>query len=114
VDAGVQVAQRVIPGHHPQPRATLLVKEPLAGSDSGLMVDDRCEALRAACASPGAESGDVSAASLRAAAGERSSWAPLDELAPGADLTLRADRPVEDLAADLLGVLDQRIGRLGG
>jgi hypothetical protein len=65
-------------------------------------------------ARPGAESGDVAAASLRAAAGEGSSWEPLDEVAPSADLTLRADRPVEDLAADMLGLLDQRIGRLRG
>ncbi len=54
-----------------------------------------------------AESGDVSA-------GERSSWEPLDEVAPNAHLTLRTDRPVDDLAADMLGLLDQRIGRLPG
>ena len=64
-------------------------------------------------AKPDAESGDISDASLRAAAGEPSSWEPLDEVAPYAHLTLRTDRPVEDLAADMLGLLDQRIGRLG-
>ena len=50
----------------------------------------------------------------RGVAGERSSWEPLDEVSPDAHLTLRSDRPVEDLAADMLGLLDQRIGRLGG
>ena len=64
-------------------------------------------------AKPDAESGNISDASLRAAAGERSSWEPLDEVAPYAHLTLRTDRPVEDLAADMLGLLDQRIGRPG-
>jgi aminoglycoside phosphotransferase family enzyme/predicted kinase len=52
-------------------------------------------------------------ARLRGVAGERSGWEPLDEVAPHAHLTLRADRPVEDVAADMLGLLDQRIGRLG-
>ena len=52
-------------------------------------------------------------AGLGGVAGERSSWEPLDEVAPDAHLTLRTDRPVEDVAADMLGLLDQRIGRLG-
>jgi hypothetical protein len=65
-------------------------------------------------ARPGAESGDVSAASLRAAAGERSSWEPLDEVAPSAHPDVARRPPRRDLAADMLGLLDQRIGRLGG
>ncbi|MGZ6649364.1 MAG: hypothetical protein ACXVHB_18000, partial [Solirubrobacteraceae bacterium] len=52
-------------------------------------------------------------AGLGEAARDRSSWEPLDEVAPYAHLTLRSDRPVEDLAADMLGLLDRRIGRLG-
>ena len=52
-------------------------------------------------------------AGLRGVAGERSSWEPLDEVTPQAHLTLRSDRPVEDLTADVLALLDQRIGRLG-
>ena len=42
---------------------------------------------------------------------ERSGWEPLDEVAPQAHLTLRTDRCVEDLTADLLGLLDRRLGR---
>jgi predicted kinase len=45
---------------------------------------------------------------------ERSSWAPLDEVAPDAHVTVRTDRHVESVIADLLALLDQRIGRLRG
>ena len=44
---------------------------------------------------------------------ERASWEPLDEVAPRAHLTLRTDRRIEDLTADLLGLLDLRLGRRG-
>lgn len=43
---------------------------------------------------------------------EISSWEPLDEVAPPAHMTLSTDRPIEDLAAELLGLLDQCIGRI--
>jgi aminoglycoside phosphotransferase family enzyme/predicted kinase len=56
---------------------------------------------------------DVSTPSVRDVTRERSSWEPLDEVAPQAHLTLRTDRCVEDLTADLLGSLDQRLGRGG-
>ena len=46
------------------------------------------------------------------AGGERPRWAPLDEVAPQAHLALRSDRPIDDVTADLLALLDQRIGLL--
>ena len=46
------------------------------------------------------------------AGGERPPWEPLDEVAPQAHLALRSDRPVDDVTADLLALLDQRIGLL--
>jgi aminoglycoside phosphotransferase family enzyme/predicted kinase len=55
----------------------------------------------------------VSDADLRVVTREASSWEPLDEVAPQAHLTLRADRRVEEIVADVLGLLDQRIGALG-
>lgn len=59
------------------------------------------------------EPGHVSDANLAVATRERSSWEPLDEVAPGAHLALRTDRRVEDTAVDLLALLDQRIARIG-
>ena len=39
-------------------------------------------------------------------------WDPLDEVRPEAHVTLRSDRPVEAQVADLMGLLDGRIGLL--
>jgi uncharacterized protein len=54
----------------------------------------------------------VSDASLSVVLRERSSWEPLDELRPEAHVSLRSDRPVEAQLADLLALLDRRIGQL--
>ena len=54
----------------------------------------------------------VSDASLSVVVRERSAWEPLDELRPEAHVTLRSDRPVEAQLADLLALLDRRIGQL--
>ncbi|HSO99475.1 MAG TPA: AAA family ATPase [Solirubrobacteraceae bacterium] len=54
----------------------------------------------------------VSDASLSVVLRERSTWEPLDELPPEAHVTLRSDRPVEGQLADLLPLLDRRIGQL--
>jgi len=43
---------------------------------------------------------------------ERAVWEPLDELAPETHLVLRSDRPVGAQVADLLALLDRRLGRL--
>jgi hypothetical protein len=40
-------------------------------------------------------------------------WEAVDELAPEAHVTLRGDGPVEAQPADLLALLDRRLGRLG-
>lgn len=42
----------------------------------------------------------------------RASWEPLDELMPDAHVTVRTDRHVDAVVADLLALLDERIGRL--
>lgn len=55
---------------------------------------------------------DRAEATLAAAAAESDSWAPLDEVAPTAHLTIRSDRPVQAQLADVLGLLDQRLDRL--
>jgi aminoglycoside phosphotransferase family enzyme/predicted kinase len=54
----------------------------------------------------------VSDASLSVVVRERSAWEPLDELRPEAHVTLRSDRPVGAQLADLLALLDRRIGQL--
>ena len=54
----------------------------------------------------------VSDASLSVVVRERSAWESLDELPPEAHVTLRSDRPVEAQLADLLALLDRRIGQL--
>ena len=56
--------------------------------------------------------GRVSDASLSIVIRERSSWEPLDELAPEAHVTLRSDRSVEAQLEDLRALLDRRIGLL--
>ncbi len=43
---------------------------------------------------------------------EQSSWEPLDEVPPGAQLTLRTDRPVEKITGDVLALLDRRLAGL--
>jgi predicted kinase len=58
------------------------------------------------------EPGRVSDASLSVVMRERSAWEPLDELPPEAHLTLRSDRPLAAQLADLLALLDRRIGQL--
>jgi aminoglycoside phosphotransferase family enzyme/predicted kinase len=54
----------------------------------------------------------VSDASLAVVLRESSAWDPLDELPPEAHVTLRSDGRVEAQLADLLAVLDRRLGRL--
>jgi uncharacterized protein len=50
-----------------------------------------------------------SAVALRETAG----WQPLDELPAGAHLTLRTDRPLDQIVADVLALIDRRLGLLG-
>ncbi|MFI5005263.1 MAG: AAA family ATPase [Solirubrobacterales bacterium] len=52
----------------------------------------------------------ASDASLPVVLRERSTWEPLDEIPPEAHILVRGDHPAEALLADLLGLLDQRIG----
>jgi hypothetical protein len=54
----------------------------------------------------------VSDASVAVVVRERSSFDPLDEVEPEAHLTVRTDRPSEAVAAELVTLLDGRIGRL--
>jgi uncharacterized protein len=56
--------------------------------------------------------GRVSDATLPVVVRESATWEPLDELPPEAHVTLRSDRPVEPQIADLLALLDRRIGQL--
>jgi aminoglycoside phosphotransferase family enzyme/predicted kinase len=56
--------------------------------------------------------GGVTDASLAVVLRESSVWDPLDELAPEAHVTVRSDRLVEAQLADLLAVLDRRLGQL--
>jgi hypothetical protein len=48
----------------------------------------------------------------RAPAAPPGPWEPLDEIAADAHLALRTDRRTEAVLADILGLLDERIGRL--
>jgi uncharacterized protein len=52
----------------------------------------------------------VSDATLPVVVRERVAWQPLEELAAEAHVTLRSDRPVEAMAADLVALLDRRFG----
>lgn len=54
----------------------------------------------------------VSDAGLRVVLREESSWEPLDEGPPSAQLTLRTDRPVEQIIGDVLVLLDRRLVEL--
>jgi len=56
--------------------------------------------------------GHVSDATLAVVVRESAAWEPLDELPAEAHVTLRSDRPVEAQTADLLALLDRRIGQL--
>lgn len=52
----------------------------------------------------------VSDATLEIVMRERETWEPLDELAPTERVTLRTDRPLARITADLLALLDHRLG----
>jgi len=54
----------------------------------------------------------ISDASLSVVLHESAVWESLDELPPEAHVTLRSDRPVEAQVADLLALLDRRIGHV--
>lgn len=56
----------------------------------------------------------ISDATVAVVQRESSTWEPLDEVAADAHLTLRTDRRGETVAADLMALLDQRIGSLAG
>jgi predicted kinase len=51
----------------------------------------------------------VSDADLEVVMRERSTWEPLDEIPGSAHLTLRTDRPVEEIVEDVRAVLDRRL-----
>ena len=54
----------------------------------------------------------VSDADLAIVMREQSTWEPLDEVAPSAHLALRTDRPVEQITADVLALLDRHLVEL--
>jgi hypothetical protein len=56
---------------------------------------------------------DASDADLTVVLRERAAWEPLDEVDPWAHVVLRTDRPAQDILADLLALLDRRMGRVG-
>jgi predicted kinase len=43
---------------------------------------------------------------------EHARWEPLDEIDPCSHVVLRTDRPAGDVVADLLALLDRRLGRI--
>jgi uncharacterized protein len=51
----------------------------------------------------------ISDAGLDIVLRERSSWEPLDEVTPSAQLTLRTDRPTAQITGDVLALLDRRL-----
>jgi predicted kinase len=51
----------------------------------------------------------VSDATAEIAARQRAEFEPLDEVAPGAHLVLRTDRPLDELLAELEAWLDARL-----
>jgi aminoglycoside phosphotransferase family enzyme/predicted kinase len=55
----------------------------------------------------------VSDADVEVVMRERSTWEPLDEVPASAHLSLRTDRPLEELIEDLRALLDARIGAIG-
>jgi len=54
----------------------------------------------------------VSDAGLAVVHREQSAWEPLDEVPATAHLIVRTDRPVEQITADLLALIDRRLGDL--
>ena len=54
----------------------------------------------------------VSDAGLAVVLREQSRWEPLDEVPAGAHLTVRTDRPVEQITGDVLALLDRRLVEL--
>ena len=54
----------------------------------------------------------VSDAGLAIVLREQSCWEPLDEVPASAHLTVRTDRPVEQITADVLALLDRRLAEL--
>ena len=54
----------------------------------------------------------VSDAGLAVVVREQSAWEPLDEVPAGVHLTVRTDRPVEQITADVLALLDRRLDEL--
>jgi predicted kinase len=51
----------------------------------------------------------VSDADARVVRAELERWEPLDEVEPDAHLALRTDRRLEQITADVLALLDQRL-----
>lgn len=51
----------------------------------------------------------VSDADLSVVLREQSTWEPLDDVPPSAQLTLRTDRPVQEIIGDVLALLDRRL-----
>ena len=56
----------------------------------------------------------VSDAGVDVVTGEAEAWEPLDEVPGAAHLALRTDRPSDDVVADVMSLLDQRLGQLIG
>jgi uncharacterized protein len=54
----------------------------------------------------------VSDANLEVVLREQSTWESLDEVPASAHLTVRTDRPVEQITADVLALLDRRLAEL--
>jgi hypothetical protein len=52
----------------------------------------------------------VSDATLSVVLREHTTWGPLEEVAGDRHVTLRTDRPVQQILADLIALLDQRLG----
>ncbi len=67
------------------------------------------DVLRARAAERDSDPKRVSDATVEVVLRERSSWEPLDEVAPERHTTLRTDRPVEHVLADLIALLDMRM-----
>ena len=82
------------------------------GSTSA-MVFIECEAPRQILAERAEHRGHgphrVSDADLAIVMREQSTWEPLDEVPPSAHLALRTDRPVEQITADVLALLDRHL-----
>ncbi len=86
----------------------------LGGSRPTLFIE--CQAPRAVLAKRAADREHdrdrVSDAGPAIVRREQSGWEPLDEVPPGGQLTLRTDRPVEQITGDVLALLDRRLAGL--